>query len=131
MTNTVTPDGYRVGADGKWIPGPAVQTQAASAETVSFAEIVEAFRQGFLQSTDETVQLVEIHGENNNTIVMTMNINDSEAAGYEELCVALTDAILKESLPSMLDPLSQAYGQHVYLRITYMVNGRTYSTKTY
>ena len=131
LTNTITPDGYRVGADGKWIPGPAVQTQAASAEKVSFAEIVEAFRQGFLQSTDDTVQLVEIHGENNNTIVMTMNINDSEAAGYEELCVALTDAILKESLPSMLDPLSQAYGQHVYLRITYMVNGRTYSTKTY
>ncbi len=129
LMSTITPDGYQVGADGKWIPGVGPQT--AQAVAMPFDEIVEGFRQGFIGSTDETVQLVDIHGENNNTIVMTLNIIDGEAAGYESLYVSLMDAVLKETLPETMDPLSQAYGQHVYLRITYMVNGRAYGTKSY
>ena len=135
LTNTTTPDGYQVGADGKWIPGAgqqaAAQEQAAAANSADFNYIVELFRQAMAEANDETVQGTNVRGENNNTLVMDLNINSAEAAGMEELLVAVTDAAMREEMGEYLNLLSNMYGQRVYLRITYYVNGRAYSTKTY
>ena len=133
LTNSATPDGYYVGADGKWIPG-AGQQAAQTSGTVSgltFNEVVEVFRLSFAQASNESIQATDIHGENNNTIAITLNITDSNAAGLEELFVYVAESSMEEAFTGLLDEMSREYGQKIYLRVTYMVNGRAYSTKTY
>ncbi len=127
MTNAVTPDGYQVGPDGKWIQGAASQP-----ETVSFGEILDLFRTSFAESGNEAIQFVNVYGENDNTVVLTANITgDPDTAGFETLYIALAKAVFEETFPEILQATGEAYGQRVYLKVNYAVNGQVYDTVTY
>ena len=153
MVNATTPDGYRVGPDGKWIQdaqGGAGETGAASAAagssadaagtagaatgtaagTASFDEIVDIFRNAFASSSNDVIQTGNIYGENNNTVVATVNVTADEV-GYEALFVAIAEAVFEETFPEVLSAASEAYGQRVYLRIIYTSGGKVYDTVTY
>ncbi len=147
LADTVTPDGYQVGPDGRWIPGPSSE-QAAAEQTAaegssageavtqeekpSFDEIIEVFRAACSESSSDEVQVGNIYNAGNNTIAMTMNfIGDSYSSEMEAFLVEAVAAELKGTWNELLDMVSAEYGERVHLDMSYTYNGKLYNTVFY
>ena len=137
MTNATTPDGYRVGPDGKWIPDAAPaqtgsQSTGSQAGSASFDDVVQLFQAAFAEGSNEAIQFSNVHGENNDTVVVTANMfNEEDSRVYDGVFVEIAKAAVAESFPEALKAASEAYGRKVHLKVTFMVNGWPYETVTY
>lgn len=133
LKNTVTPDGYKVGPDGAWIPDAETQTNTAvsTSSNSAIAEVVRKLETSLTADNTDT-SYCTVHDAGNNTIDFVYTLNYPNMS--RDLQISMINSGTKELKTTMkqyAETVSKEYGTPINIRFITRVGNEVITTDTF